>query len=58
MTGSVTRLPSFKNVMHINAIGLTVAALIAIVLLPLLPFIAIIWLLGNKRTPGPDEEAV
>lgn len=52
---AVTPLPRFRNVGYINVFGYVAAALIALVLLPLWPFIILIWLAG-RRGGGEEPE--
>ena len=49
MTDSVTPPTPWHNPPEMSVFGMMVAAGIALVLLPLLPFIAIIWLAGRMK---------
>lgn len=53
-TGIDTVLPTqgFKRVAHMNFIGYVIAIGIALVLLPLLPLVVVVWLLSRWLSPG------
>jgi hypothetical protein len=57
MTDSVGPAPRFKKTPHINAIGYVLAAAIALIFLPLLPFVAVIWLMGQRGESQEPELA-
>lgn len=50
---TVLPLRGMKSVPHMNAIGLTLATGIAIVLLPVLPFLVVLYLLGKQWSSAP-----
>jgi len=64
MTDSVGPVHKLKNVAHMNAIGWIMAVGIGLLLLPLLPFLAILWVLGQvgasdrNRSSGDIEREI
>lgn len=56
MTGQVGAVRGFKNVAHMSAFGWIMAVALAIILLPLLPFAALLWLLGQAGSSGAEHE--
>jgi len=54
MTDSVSPKHYMRKVAHINAMGYTVMAGVALLMLPLAPFIAVLYVLDRFR-PDPDE---
>lgn len=55
MAGAVGPDRMYQSVPHINAIGYVMIAVLAIVFLPLLPFAAVLWLLGQRTAPEPER---
>jgi hypothetical protein len=53
MTDSVGPTPHFRSVAHINAFGYVMLVALALIFLPLLPFIAVFWLLGQRSGAEP-----
>jgi len=54
MTDSVSPKHYMRKVAHINAMGYAVMAGVALLLLPLAPFIAVLYVLDRFR-PEPEE---
>ena len=54
MTGSVSPKHYTRKVAHINAMGYAVMAGVALLLLPLAPFIAVLYVLDRFRA-GPED---
>lgn len=50
---TVLPLRGMKSVPHMNAIGYIIAAGVAVALLPLLPFLVVMYLLGRRWSAGP-----
>lgn len=51
---TVLRPRGMTSIPHMNAIGYTIAAGIAIALLPLLPFLVAMYLLGKRWSSRPE----
>lgn len=51
---TVLPVRGMTSIPHMNAIGYTIAAGIAFVLLPILPFIIALYLLGKRWSSAPE----
>lgn len=51
---TVLPVRGMTSIPHMNAIGYTIAVGIAIVLLPVLPFLLVLYLLGKRYSSSPN----
>jgi hypothetical protein len=55
MADNVSRASKFVPNPEMSAFGFLMGTLLVIVVLPLLPFAALVWLLGKLRSAGSGE---
>lgn len=58
MSDTVLPARGMTSIPHMNAIGYVIATGIALVLLPLLPFLAVLYLLGKLWSSAPRQRYV
>lgn len=55
MADTVLPTQGFKSVGHMNVMGYIIAGAIALVLLPVLPFLLVLWLLGRREAGAAEQ---